>query len=335
LALFYWGVIFWRNLFYTVGFFVTHRLPASVISIGNLSVGGTGKTSMVIYLAQKLQKEGLKIAIISRGYRRKTSGTMLVSDGEKVLLPWEESGDEPYLMAKRLPGIPIVVDEYRYRGGLYVIKNFNPDIILLDDAFQHRSLDRNLNIVLLNSYDTPDAFKLLPYGKLREPWFHLRRADLIFWTKINLKKPSPTLQNKIPYTKVPVLSSRMEPDHFLRDVSQNSVSLNVIKGKKILAFSGIADPESFRWLLQEVGAELVHFEIFEDHHTYTEEEVRTLIKEGNRCGAELLVTTDKDIFKVTTWVPDHVMMYSIGVVFVPTKEGYQTLMDRCRKLVKA
>ena len=332
LALFYWGVIFWRNLFYTIGFFVTRRLPVSVISVGNISVGGTGKTSMVIYLAQELQKRGLKIAIVSRGYRRKTTGTKLVTDGNRVSLPWEESGDEPYLMAHRLTGIPIVVDENRYRGGLYVVENFTPDIILLDDAFQHRSINRNLDIVLLNSNDPPDAYKLLPYGKLREPWYHLRRADLIFWTKSNLKRPHPTLQNKIPHTGFPALTSRLEPDRFLRDGDHNSLSLDHLKGKRVLAFCGIADPESFLWLLRKVGAETVYFKPFEDHYMYNEEDMRRLVEEGEKRGANLFITTEKDLFKVTKWMPEQVTLYSIGVQFIPSKEGEKVLMDTCLKL---
>ena len=179
LALFYWGAVLWRNLFYTIGFFVTRRLPVPVISVGNLTVGGTGKTPAVIYLAQKLQENGFKPAVLSRGYGRNTTGTVVVSDGSKSLGGYEEGGDEPYLMANRLSGIPVVVDELRYRGGCFIVENFHPDVILLDDAFQHRALARDLDIVLLNSQDSPEAYKMLPYGKLREPPFHLRRADVL------------------------------------------------------------------------------------------------------------------------------------------------------------
>lgn len=332
IALFYWGAIFWRNLFYNIGFFVTRRLPVSVISVGNISVGGTGKTSMVIYLAQKLQSKGIKVVIVSRGYRRKTSGTMMVSDGKKIILSWEEAGDEPYFMANCLLEIPVVVDEIRYRGGLFAIEKFNPDIIILDDAFQHRAVDRDIDIVLLNSHDPPDVYKLLPYGKLREPWFHLRRADLIFWTKANLKPPHPTLRNKSPCAKIPTFTSRMEPDHFMRDVSNHTLSLSKIKGKKVIAFCGIADPESFRWLLLDIGAKIEHFKTFEDHHMYQESEVRMLIDEGQKSGIDLFITTDKDIFKVTQWVPEEIRLYSLGIHFIPSREGEEKLMNWMGKL---
>lgn len=328
LALFYWGTIFWRNLFYTIGFFVTRRLPVPVISVGNLSVGGTGKTSMVIYLAEKLKMRGVEPVILSRGYRRKTSGTVVVSDRDRVIVPWEEAGDEPYFMAKALSGVPVVVDEVRYRGGLAAIEKFSPDIILLDDAFQHRSLDRDVDIVLLNSNDPPDTYKLLPYGKLREPWVHLRRADLIFWTKVNLKMPHPTLRSKALQAKVPTFYSRAEPGGFMRDVEGNVLPLERVRGEKILAFCGIGDPGSFQRLLQSVGMDVSDFVVLEDHHVYSAEEATALMEKAKACGAHLMVTTDKDIFKVAQWTGENIPLYSLGIDFIPSPEGEQALWKR-------
>ncbi|MEE9167791.1 MAG: tetraacyldisaccharide 4'-kinase [Candidatus Neomarinimicrobiota bacterium] len=326
LALFYWGTIFWRNLFYSIGFFVTRRLPVPVISVGNLSVGGTGKTSMVIYLAEKLQLQGVAPVIVSRGYRRKTSGTGLVSDGKKVMLSWQEAGDEPYFMANVLSGVPIVVDEVRYRGAVFAIERFNPDVIVLDDAFQHRSLDRDIDIVLLNSNDPLETYKLLPYGKLREPWNHLRRADLIFWTKANLKPPHPTLHSKVLQTKVPTFACRVEPDPFLRSANGQTVPLDALKGKKTVAFCGIGDPDSFRHLLQRAGAQIVHFKAFADHHVYTRRDLENLTDTGEKEGVDLLVTTEKDIFKVVKWVARDVRLYALQISFVPSPEGEKALL---------
>lgn len=329
LALFYWGTIFWRNLFYTIGFFVTRRLPVPVVSVGNLSFGGTGKTSLVTYLAEKLHSRGVQVVILSRGYRRKSSGTKLVSDRKSVLVPWEEAGDEPYFMAKALPGIPVVVDEVRYRGGLFAIEKFNPDMIILDDAFQHRAVDRDVDIVLLNSYDPPEAYKLLPYGKLREPWIHLKRADLIFWTKVNLSRPHPALRSKVLHANVPMFTSRAEPDHFLRGLDGSTPSIEKVVGKKVVAFCGIGDPDSFCQLLREIGAEVTHFKAFEDHHVYSEAEVSSLIEIGQNSGVDFFLTTNKDIFKVARWVPENVLVYSVGIQFVPSKKGHEVLMKMC------
>ena len=157
LALFYWGMIYWRNLFYRFGFFITRKLPVPVISVGNITAGGTGKTPMVLALAHKLQKEGYRPAILSRGYGRNTKGAQIVSDGKTNFKSWEAVGDEPALMAKNSEGIPILVDENRFRGGMLLFEKFKPDLILLDDGFQHRSLFRDLDIVLINGKDKKNA----------------------------------------------------------------------------------------------------------------------------------------------------------------------------------
>ncbi|MFQ6673549.1 MAG: tetraacyldisaccharide 4'-kinase [Fidelibacterota bacterium] len=331
LALFYWGMIFWRNLFYTVGFFVTRRLPVTVISVGNLSVGGTGKTPAVIYLAEKLLERGLKVAIVSRGYGRETTGTLVVCDGKTVLASSKEAGDEPYFMARRLPGVMVVVDEVRYRGGMMAMETFKPDVILLDDGFQHRALERDIDIVLLNSQDPPKAYKLLPYGKLREPWFHLRRADIVFWTKSNLSPgteegvPHPTIRGRAMRAGVPVFTSDIEPDNSLQDLRSGELPLNLLKEKRIFAFCGIADPGSFHELILQTGAEIVGFEVFDDHHVYTREEVEWLIKRGETAAAQILVTTEKDIFKVERWVLPGTPLYCLEIHFVPSAKGEATL----------
>ena len=186
LALFYRATIFWRNVLYNYKFFISRKLPTRIISVGNITTGGTGKTPAVIYLAQKLLQKGTTVAILSRGYGRKTAGTQLVTDGEKSVDDWRNFGDEATLMAQKLKSVPIVVDENRYRGGLFLIDKFKPDIIILDDGFQHRSLERNCDIVLLNSQDQPADHKMIPYGNLREPCRHLTRADALILTKTNL-----------------------------------------------------------------------------------------------------------------------------------------------------
>ncbi|MBT7514428.1 MAG: tetraacyldisaccharide 4'-kinase, partial [Candidatus Marinimicrobia bacterium] len=176
LAMFYWGLVYWRSLFYKYGFFVSRRLPCSVISIGNITVGGTGKTPTVIFLAEYLKGKGKRVAVLSRGYGRATKGTLMVSDGNGPNVSWEKSGDEPFLMAKKLNQIPVVVDEDRFRGGMFIMQKFNPDIILLDDAFQHRAIERDLDLILVNSGDKSFDHKLLPYGLLREPWMNINRG---------------------------------------------------------------------------------------------------------------------------------------------------------------
>ena len=179
-------LVFFKNYFYKINILKTHRLPCIVISVGNITAGGTGKTPFVIYLSSILKYTyDYKVAILSRGYGRLTKGTILVSNGQGPLHDWTIVGDEPYMMSKKLKEIPIAVDENRFRGGTFLIKKYNPDIIILDDGFQHRSLFRDLDIVLLNGNDSKVNYKLLPQGLLREPLQNIKRADKIFLTKSN------------------------------------------------------------------------------------------------------------------------------------------------------
>lgn len=324
-------MIFWRNLFYAVGFFVSRRLPVPVISVGNLSVGGTGKTPAVIYLARKLMEKGYRVAVVSRGYRRESAGTLVVSDGETIEASQRSAGDEPYLTARQLPGVAVVVDEIRYRGSMVAVGRFKPDVVILDDAFQHRALERDVDIVLLNSQDPPEAYRLLPYGKLREPWIHLRRADVIFWTKSNLVSPDgrtgphPAVKGRASHWGVPTFTSSMEPARLVEVRHNRTVPLSNIRNKKIFAFCGVADPHSFRQILQQCGGQMVGFEAFDDHHHYSRAEVQTLAARGKSLGAELIVTTEKDLFKVRPWSSGEVPLYCLGIDFVPSPDGEKAL----------
>ncbi|MAM14078.1 MAG: tetraacyldisaccharide 4'-kinase, partial [Candidatus Marinimicrobia bacterium] len=197
ITLFYWGVIFWRNIFYNFNFFVSRKIPTKVISVGNITAGGTGKTPAVIYLSQIFKKRNYKVAVLSRGYGRKTAGTQLVTAGKDKVLDWRNFGDEPTLISQKLEDIPIVVDQNRHRGAMYLIEKFNPDIIIMDDAFQHRSIERDLDLVLLNSQAPISDYRLIPHGLLREPIRHLKRADAIILTKFNLGKPEQKLISKV------------------------------------------------------------------------------------------------------------------------------------------
>jgi len=188
ITLLYQAIIFIRKIFYKYHIFRTNTLPCKVISVGNITVGGSGKTPTVEYLSRHLQSKGKKIGIISRGYRRKSKSTLIVTDGITKPQSWQDFGDEPYLLAQNLKNIPIVVGESRYEAGMKMIENFDPDIIIMDDGFQHVSLYRDLDIVLVNSKDTKATHRLIPAGKLREPLSNLSRADLIILSKIENSK---------------------------------------------------------------------------------------------------------------------------------------------------
>ena len=322
LALFYWGLVYWRNLFYKTGFFVSQRLPCHVISIGNITVGGTGKTPAVIFIAKLLQKKGKRVAVLSRGYCRNTKGTLLVSDGKGPKVTWEESGDEPYLMAKILNEIPIVVDEDRFRGGTFLMHQFNPDIILLDDGFQHRGLERDLDLVLVNSGDSIFDHKLMPYGILREPWHNIKRGNAIVLTKTNLIKPLPFLIQKIQESGMPIFQSRIKStlSSLSPEVPEN------IKGKKVFIVSAIGDANGFYKTVQKLGCDIVGEKVFPDHFNYTESNWK--IVESLSGKSDYIITTEKD------WVKIENFSFTSPVIVVGIKIEIEPLKTLNNLLVK-
>ncbi|MBC8467806.1 MAG: tetraacyldisaccharide 4'-kinase [Candidatus Marinimicrobia bacterium] len=292
LAMFYWGLVYWRSLFYKYGFFVSRRLPCSVISIGNITVGGTGKTPTVIFLAEYLKGKGKRVAVLSRGYGRATKGTLVVSDGNGPNVSWEESGDEPFLMAKKLNQIPVVVDEDRFRGGMFIMQKFNPDIILLDDAFQHRAIERDLDLVLVNSGDKSFDHKLLPYGLLREPWMNINRGDAVILTKTNLKKPKPFLIRKIKESRLPILHSTTHASLSILSPEKP----DSIKKKKVFIVSAIGDSSGFNQTVKNLGCDIVGEKVFPDHFKYSQSDWKNT--ESLSAQVDYIITTEKDWVKI-------------------------------------
>jgi tetraacyldisaccharide 4'-kinase len=238
-----------------------------VVSVGNLSVGGSGKTPFVLLLGELLQARGVKFDILSRGYGRKTKGVRLVDPAGTS----HDFGDEPLLMARRL-GVPVIVGEDRYAAGLFAEKNFGPQLHLLDDGFQHRSLARDFDIVLVTPEDTRDG--LLPGGRLREPPRSLSRADAI------------------------VLTSGASGDLFPLDGKLLWRARRGILPKDVpprpVAFCGVARPKNFLLQLRTAGIEPVAEAFYRDHHAYTERDIQELLKLRQQSEAGGFVTTEKD-----------------------------------------
>jgi len=315
LAIFYWGVMYWRNLFYRYGFFVSRRLPCNVISVGNITVGGTGKTPTVIFLAQYFNRMGKKVAILSRGYGRTTKGTVLVSDGKEIKVHWKESGDEAFLISKKLSRVPVVVDEDRFRGGMFIIQQFNPEIILLDDGFQHRGLERDLDLVLVNSGDTIPDHKLLPYGLLREPWINIKRGSAILLTKTNLIKPKPYLLRKVKETGLPILRSvvRSSISSFSPDTPEN------LNGQTVFLVSAIGDSFGFKRTVEKMGCQIVGEKIFPDHFNYSQSAWKNV--EPLLSSTDYIITTEKDWVKIESLnIKKPVIVVGIDVEIQPLKK---------------
>ena len=307
---------------------ILHDQPLGclVVVVGNLTVGGTGKTPVVEKFARALQERGRKVAILSRGYKSKTlpfwqrwwndlthaaePPPRVVSDGVNVLLNSEEAGDEPFMLARNLPGVIVLVDKNRVKAGAYAIKKFGCDTLVLDDGFQYLPLKGQLNLLLVDKTNPFGNGHLLPRGVLREPIKHLSRASYVFLTKSNGQRDH-ELEALIARNNpgVDIIESSHRPQYLQRlGAPRGSTAgrepLSFLKGRRVLAFSGIATPESFEKFLRDLGALIVARERYLDHYRFADEDFDELIAEANREGAECLVTTEKDAVRIPdgrTW----------------------------------
>ena len=291
-------IILFRNFCYDKKLIKTNQLPCDIISIGNISFGGTGKTPTVLYLCRMLQENKKNdIAILSRGYKRNTSGTVLVSSGNGPLKNWQAVGDEPFMMAQKTKNIPIVVDSNRYRGGKFLIKNFNSKIIILDDGFQHRSLLRNLDIVLINGFTKPSDYSFLTTNLIRETWSSLKRADTIIFSK---KKPNPLLIKKIEEKKLLYINSTLK--------SLIPYPIGFDRKNKALLLSGIGNPKSFEKSAKSHGCIIVGIKRFKDHYSYNKKSILKIIQLAKNLKADYILTTEKDWVKIKPLKPDFIFV---------------------------
>lgn len=282
-------------------------LGCQVISVGNVTVGGTGKTPIVETFARSLQQKGRKVAILSRGYKSRKTPLWekilkkeerlprVVSDGDRLLLNSDLAGDEPYMLASNLPEIVVLVDKDRVKSGKYAIKKFGCDTLVLDDGFQYLKLQHRLDIVLVD-YTNPFGYnRVLPRGLLREPKRNLKRAGFIFITKCP-PEGAPELKAKLrelnPHAEIS--ECRHSPKYLENLYTREQTGLEFLQGLKISAVSGIAVPESFENGLRKLGAEIVHSARYSDHHRYSQQEIIETINSAAEAGAEVIVTTEKD-----------------------------------------
>jgi tetraacyldisaccharide 4'-kinase len=294
LAVLYYGIITVRNWLYDISLLKRQTVSCKVISVGNITVGGTGKTPTVEFLAKAFVNQNLRVCVISRGYKRQKKGFVLVSDGRDILTGFAECGDEPYLLAKKLLGVPVIVDENRNRAAQFAITHFSPDVILLDDGFQHRRIARDVDIVLIDSVAGFGNGWLLPAGPLRETVTSLQRAQLIVFTKFKPSAAVLSLKNRIQKNSIaPLVTMTHNPVTFI-DLKDRAIALQEIKGKKILAFCGIARPNSFFNQLEGLGAKIVYRKRYKDHYEYTSRDKQALNALVVKYDAEYFVTTEKD-----------------------------------------
>jgi len=301
-----------RSLSYSLKLLKTKTLPCPVISVGNITVGGTGKTPLVMAIAEGLMNRGISTAILSRGYGGTGTSEPVVSDGRRLFLSPQESGDEPFLMARVCKGVPVLVGKDRFKNGRIALRQFGIKALLLDDGYQHLPLRRDLDILLIDATVGFGDQNLLPRGILREPLSHLRRAHLFLLTKVTDPERCQPLEKKIQeiHPRAPVFHSRYQPTKLVNPIGEEE-ELDSLKGKRIVALSGIANPDYFSSLLRERGAEIVSEAIFPDHHSYGSKDL-SFVREKSK-GADWIVTTEKDMLKLRQLGIDHLPIRALRI----------------------
>ena len=324
-------------------------LGCQVISIGNLTVGGTGKTPVVEVFARALQQNGRKVAILSRGYKKAETPfsqklaerltvqapvqdpPRVVSDGARLLLDSEQGGDEPYMLASNLPNVCVLVDKDRVKSGRHAIQKLGCDTLILDDGFQYLRLKHRVDIVLVDRTNPFDNGFVLPRGLLRESVRHLSRATFIFITK-SPGDGSPDLRQQIRALnpKAEIAECRHTPRHFQEVFTGERKPLDFVRGMKIAALSGIAAPRGFEESIQRLGGELVHRKRFADHHRYTQQEILDMINASRDAGAEAIITTEKDAVRLP-WIERRdlpLYFLRVEIELLSGEEDFNTLISR-------
>ena len=310
------GIVRLRLFLYSNRLFLRDKpLDCLVIVVGNLTVGGTGKTPVVERFAKELMQKGKKVAILSRGYKssdekadssrtgflwRKVSRKpKVVSDGQEVLLNSEEAGDEPFMLASNLPGAVVLAHKDRVNAGRYAIKKFGVNVIILDDGFQYLSLKGQLNLLLVDQTNPFGNRSLLPRGILREPIRHLSRASYVFLTKSEIEPDLELLQTIRRYNQNAEIIRCVHKPKFFRKVNGTVVKgLDLLHESFVGVFCGIASPKGFEEIIDRMSGELRFRKRFLDHHRYQSEELDHLFKHAKNSGADIMVTTEKDAVRI-------------------------------------
>ena len=318
---------------YRNGWLTTTRLPCRVVSVGNLTVGGTGKTPVVILLTEWLLAKGQRVAILSRGYKRtSTVPYLLVSDGSRTLASPSEAGDEPFLMAQRCPRAVVAVGADRVALGRWVLERYPVDCIVLDDGFQHRSLHRDVDLVLLDATDAAGLDALLPAGRLREPLQELDRASAVMITRADSRQDVEAIHSRLRAVVCPsedAIEVVFRPEFLIAVVSGGQQSVGWGRKKKAWLVSGIGNSYSFRRSAESIGVEILGETSFEDHHRYSDDEIRQIRATAQTNGSEIVLTTEKDGGKLSPFLQpsDPWWMLRLGTEVVRGEARLYGLID--------
>lgn len=294
-----------RRMAYQQNWLPQHRLPKPVVSVGNLTVGGTGKTPFVIWLAHQLHAKGKRVAILSRGYGRQgASQNLMVSNGQGQVKEWREAGDEPWLIAQNCPWAIVAVGPDRHRLGKWVLEKAFCDLFILDDGYQHLSLYRDLDVLLFDSMDINGLSGVLPSGRLREPLDAIKRAGAFVFTRaISLSSIQPVqarIEKSLARPIRPIILKSV-PKQVQHLVTGQIRPLEILLETPLLIVSGIGNPRSFREILTRCGSDVCEEIQFSDHCTYGQEEVDMIRKKMDEFNNMIVVTTEKDAVKLREW----------------------------------
>jgi tetraacyldisaccharide 4'-kinase len=311
----YRGLLGAREWLYTRGVLASRALDCPVVAVGNVTVGGTGKTPAVELAVRALMELGHRPGVLSRGYGRRSAGVQIVADAASIRLDAEEAGDEPFLLARRLPGVPVVVGPNRYEAGRLARERFGITALVLDDGFQHRTLRKDLEIVMARAVSPWGNGRLLPGGPLREPLAGLARAHLVVATGARRAEDAAEVRETVARVApgVPVLTAVHAPAECFESSAMRFVPLSALGRARLLAFAGIGAPAGFQRTLDETAVAVAGFEAFADHHWYTREDLARLDRRAGDLGAEGLVTTEKDWVRLRRLPPLRRPVYVLSV----------------------
>ncbi len=336
------AVVAVRYFLYRTGLLRRYPLGIQVISIGNVTAGGTGKTPVTEIFARTLAAEGRKVAILSRGYRRKEAPwwqrmftqvidpPLVVSDGKRVRLDATVGGDEPYMLASNLPGVAVVVDRDRVKAGRYAIQRLGCNTLILDDGFQYQKLKHSIEVVLVDSTNPFGNGHMLPRGVLREPVRHIKRADIIFLTKCR-GDTSAVIAEIRKFNKRAEIVECSHAPRVLKDVwSREEYPLSWLKNKTVCTLSGIASPKGFENSLRALGARVVWCERYADHHRYDSSEILYALNRTADMGADGLITTEKDAVRFPRFetTPVKCLYLRISIEILKGSENFQQIINR-------
>lgn len=291
------------------GWLSSSRLPCRVISVGNLTVGGTGKTPIVILLVEWLQAKGQRVAVLSRGYKRTSADRcLLVSDGARILVDPFAAGDEPFLVARRCPRAIVAVGADRTALGRWVMEQFPVDCMILDDGFQHHALHRDVDLVLLDATDATGLDAMFPAGRLREPLSGLARATALLITRAENKEDVEAIRERLLAIPLPAEDCAeviFQPECLVPVQAEGQRPFDWCRGRRVWLVSGIGNSDAFRRSAASLGIDVRGETVFRDHHHYGAEDVREIRIKAQAAGADIVLTTEKDAAKLPPYLaPD-------------------------------